>query len=218
MKPFLHARGSVSRWGGKPEDYMAIHDFIDSSKATMPDVRHRALYHHALGCYLVERIFGHTFINSDGREVSTRDVAEHHIIEDMGFLPSVEDWIDGLPLAPWHGGISRMPKDQRPKSFAEVRAETRKRVLDILFEHGHGTYFSQYAEDYLDEILDDIITTVRGEPDVEPEPSPRQLDEKQALRRIKQALLASGIDYQKTDTLLDDIMDIVRGNHPRSVI
>lgn len=113
MKPFLHARGSVSRWGGKPDDYMAIHDFIDSTKVAMPDLRHRALLHNAFGCFLVERIFGHTLTNSDGREVSTRDVAEQHIIEDMGFLPSLEDWMDDLPQQPWHGGLHRLPKDQR---------------------------------------------------------------------------------------------------------
>lgn len=114
MKPFLHTRGSIARWGGKPEDYIAIHDFIDQTKIAMPDMRHRAVLHNAFGCFLVERIFGHTFKNSDGREVSTRDVAEQHIIEDMGFLPSLEDWLDELPQAAWHGGIHRLPKAERP--------------------------------------------------------------------------------------------------------
>lgn len=114
MKPFLHARGSVARWGGRPEDYMALHDFIDQTKIAMPDLRHRAVLHNAFGCYLVERVFGHTFKNSDGREVSTRDVAEQHIIEDMGFLPSLEDWLADLPQAVWHGGIHRLPKAERP--------------------------------------------------------------------------------------------------------
>lgn len=113
MKPFLHARGSIQRWGGKPEDYMPIHDFIDQSKMAMPDLRHRAVLHNAFGCYLVEKVFGHTIINSDKREVSTRDIAEHHIIEDMGFLPSLEDWIDDIPHREWHGGIHRLTKEQR---------------------------------------------------------------------------------------------------------
>lgn len=140
---------------------MDIHDFMDSSKQAMPDLRHRALYHHALGCYLVERIFGHTITNSDGKEVSTRDVAENHIIEDMGFLPSVEDWLDGLPLDAWHGGISRMPKDQRPKSFAEVREETRLRLRRIISSNGCKSASNWYPSN---ELLDEIITTVRGEP------------------------------------------------------
>lgn len=113
MKPFLHARGSVSRWGGNPDDYTPIHDFIDQTKIAMPDLRHRAVLHNAFGCFLVERVFGHTLTNSAGRVVSTRDVAEQHIIEDMGFLPSLEDWMDELPQSTWHGGIHRLSKEQR---------------------------------------------------------------------------------------------------------
>ncbi len=113
MKPFLHARGSVSRWGGQPSDYLHIHDFIDHTKIAMPDLRHRAVLHNAFGCFLVERIFGHTIKNSDGRDVSTRDIAEQHIIEDMGFIPSLEDWLADLPQATWHGGIHRLPKNER---------------------------------------------------------------------------------------------------------
>ena len=136
MKPFLHARGSVARWGGKSEDYLPIHDFIDSSKMAMPDMRHRAALHNAFGCFLVERVFGHTIKNSDGREVSTRDVAENHIIEDLGFLPSLEDFLDELPLSKWHGGIHRLPKDERPPTPAEARADARMRVAQVLFELG----------------------------------------------------------------------------------
>lgn len=132
MKPFRHAKGSVGRWGGKPEDYMAIHDFIDSTKIAMPDLRHRAVLHNAFGCFLVERVFGRTIVNSDGREISTRDIAEEHILEDMGFIPSLEDWLDELPLSTWHGGIHRIPKDQRPPTPAEERAATRDRVRSAI--------------------------------------------------------------------------------------
>lgn len=133
MKPFLHARGSVSRWGGKPEDYMAIHDFIDGSKIAMPDLRHRAQHHHALGCYTVERVFGHTLTNSDGRVVSTRDVAEQHVIEDLGFLPSLEDWLDDLPARTWHGGIHRAAREDR-ETPEMIREKVRERVRAIMRE------------------------------------------------------------------------------------
>lgn len=118
MKPFKHAKGSVARYGGRVEDYLAIHDFIDQTKIAMPDMRHRAVLHNAFGCFLVERVFGHVLVNSDGREVSTRELAEQHIIEDLGFLPSLEDWLDELPMSAWHGGIHRIPKDQRPPTPA----------------------------------------------------------------------------------------------------
>jgi hypothetical protein len=115
VKPWQHARGSIARWGGVASDYMAIHDFIDQTKIAMPDLRHRAVLHNAFGCFLVERVFGHTLTNADGKQVSTRDVAEHHIIEDLGFIPSLEDWLADLPQQPWHGGIHRLPKNQRTR-------------------------------------------------------------------------------------------------------
>lgn len=170
MKPFKHARGSVQRWGGQPSDYMPIHDFLDSSKQCMPDMRHRAMYHHALGCFLVERIFGHTLINSDGREVSTRDVAESHIIEDLGFLPSLEDYFDELPLSKWHGGIHRLPKDERPPTPAEVRQVTRDRVCSAVYQGiRDGSLLSTFDDlgsdeqnQAYDKTIDNIIAAVRG--------------------------------------------------------
>ena len=51
MKPFLHAKIHAKKYGGVPEDYIDIDNFIDSSKATMPDVRHRAILHSAFGCF-----------------------------------------------------------------------------------------------------------------------------------------------------------------------
>ena len=44
-----HALSSARKYGGKPEDYIAIHYWFDSSKAIMCDFRHRALRHHAEG-------------------------------------------------------------------------------------------------------------------------------------------------------------------------
>lgn len=114
MKPWNHAKGSVKRWGGREEDYLPLHDFFDSTKAAMPDVRHRALLHNAFGIFLLEKVFGPTITNSDGRKVPTRDVGEAHVIEDMGFIPSLEDWLADLPLQPWHGGVNRLPKSERP--------------------------------------------------------------------------------------------------------
>ena len=111
MKPHLHSRGSVRRYGGSVEDYQAIHDFIDGSKSQLGDVRHRALLHSTWGIYIVERVFGATLTNSDGKVVSVRDVAEGHVLEDMGTIPSAADWLRSMPLADWMGGIARLPKD-----------------------------------------------------------------------------------------------------------
>jgi hypothetical protein len=110
MKPHIHARNSVRKYGGKPEDYMPIHDAIDSSKSAHASMRHRAVLHSSFGIYLIERIFGATFTNSDGKIVSVRDVAEDHVIEDLGTIPSLEKWLDEMPMQAWMGGPTRKHK------------------------------------------------------------------------------------------------------------
>ena len=104
MKPYLHGRLSVKKFGGKAEDYEDIHDFIDSSKMCVPDMRHRAILHSSFGCFLVERMFGKTRVNSDGKTYSPRDVAEDHIIQDLGFIPTMEQYLNNMTLQPWMGG------------------------------------------------------------------------------------------------------------------
>lgn len=115
MKPFLHGLASANKFGGCPEDYQKIHDFIDSSKAHLADMRHRALLHSSFGIYLCEQVFGVNIKNSAGKLVSVRDVAEEHIIEDLGTIPSVQDWLSNMTLQPWMGG----------------RVKKRKRVVKI---------------------------------------------------------------------------------------
>lgn len=104
MKPYLHAKMTVAKHKGVPEDYMDIHDFIDSSKSTMADMRHRAVLHSAFGIYIVEKVFGTFITNSSGVKVQTRDIAEDHILQDLGRIPSVQDWLSNMPLEQWMGG------------------------------------------------------------------------------------------------------------------
>lgn len=58
--PITHAESSAKRFGGKPEDYLPIHDFLDSSKSVFPDNRHRALTHNSWFIFVVEKVFGHS--------------------------------------------------------------------------------------------------------------------------------------------------------------
>ena len=104
MKPLDHAKSSVRRWGGIVEDYIDIHEWIDSSKAHVPDMRHRAMFHHSFGIYLVQEKFGVILNLSSNRTISVRDVAEQHVIEDMGRIPTVEDYLRGMPIYEWLGG------------------------------------------------------------------------------------------------------------------
>jgi hypothetical protein len=107
VKPAIHAKNSANKYGGSPEDYMPIHDFMDSSKSAHASMRHRAVLHNAFGIYVAERVFGHEITNSDGRVVQVRDIAEDHVIEDMGTIPSLDEWLKEMPLKTWMGGPVR---------------------------------------------------------------------------------------------------------------
>ena len=103
MKPWLHAKSSARRYGGEAADYLDIHDFMDSTKAAVPDVRHREILHTAFRCFLVEKVFGVVRANSAGKEYSPRDVAEDHCIEDMGKIPTMQDFLSEMAIRPWMG-------------------------------------------------------------------------------------------------------------------
>lgn len=98
MKPFIHARNSARKYGGKPEDYQKIHDFFDQTKAHIADMRHRCLLHNSFGIYLCEQVNGINITNSDGVLVSVRDIGEQHVLEDLGTIPSLSDCIKTMPL------------------------------------------------------------------------------------------------------------------------
>jgi hypothetical protein len=120
MKPWEHAKESVKRWGGTREDYMPIHDFLDSSKAHFPDMRHRALLHSSFGIFIAEKVFGTNIklkpftrvengydVTYHEKLVSVRDIAEAHVLQDMGTIPTVQDYLEGMPMYDWLGGKKR---------------------------------------------------------------------------------------------------------------
>lgn len=104
MKPWVHSKSSARKYGGEPEDYIAIHDFFDSTKSVIADVRHRAILHSAFGIFLVEKVFGTTITNSAGKKVSVRDIGEQHVLEDMGHIPSMEKWFKTMQIEDWMMG------------------------------------------------------------------------------------------------------------------
>jgi uncharacterized protein DUF6915 len=104
-KPYIHAQSSAKKFGGTFEDYLEIHEFLDSSKAVIADNRHRALTHNSwFISVVIPRVFGEVFARkSDGVMVSSRDIAELHVLEDYRkrFIPSAHDFISKIPFEPW---------------------------------------------------------------------------------------------------------------------
>lgn len=111
MNSWHHAKSAAKKWGGVPEDYIEIEEFIDSSKKIFGDIRHRAVYHHTEGVWLCQQIFGRVIHvakkNGHGTvEVPVRLIAERHIMEDLGWLPSPADYLKRIVIedADWMSG------------------------------------------------------------------------------------------------------------------
>lgn len=127
MHPYHHALSSVKKFGGKVEDYLPIHHWFDESKRHFADSRHRVLRHHSEGIYACEEKFGVTFINSDGRTLPTRYIGEQHVREDMGFIPSLQDWCACIQTQDW---MHRTPQhtDSETQAQSLVGVTNKKRV------------------------------------------------------------------------------------------
>ncbi len=130
-KPFIHAKSSVKKFGGKESDYLPVHQFLDSSKGAFPDNRHRTLTHNSWFLSVVlERVFGVTITNSDGREVSVREVGEQHCMEDFkGVIPTAQDFLQEMEYQSWmhsegtppsHKKIAERKSTQQPVSIKEI--------------------------------------------------------------------------------------------------
>lgn len=122
----IHSRSSVKRWGGKVEDYLPIHELIDSPKATMNNNSARVLTHNTWFAYtIIPKIFGYNIVNSDGKSVDTVDIAMLHIAEDfkMKFVPTPQDYLKHIEVQPWFNNgvkdIDNPEAEQTAKEFLE---------------------------------------------------------------------------------------------------
>lgn len=100
MSPWFHAVSSAKKFGGEPEDYIELHNWFDETKSLTGDWTHRALRHHAAGVEEAIERFGHYIPLGDGRKVALKPVAEQHVIEDCGFIPTVAHWFKPLSNHP----------------------------------------------------------------------------------------------------------------------
>ena len=118
--PYHHAVSSAKRFGGQPEDYLALHSWFDATKAHLADARHRVLRHHSFGIFVAEQKFGVTLTNSSGNRIPTRAVGEQHVQEDFSFIPSVQQCFKRLPVEAWP---QTNYQDDTPSRHARESAE-----------------------------------------------------------------------------------------------
>lgn len=96
MTPYEHSLLSVRDFKGIPEDYLKIHEFLDSTKLHFSDYKHRAVLHNSFGMGLCEQVFGANIVNSDGYNVSVREVARRHITQDLCKVPTLKESLQSL--------------------------------------------------------------------------------------------------------------------------
>lgn len=99
MKPLDHSVNSVRRYKGKIEDYQDIHEWLDQTKAAHGDMRHRAILHNTMGPFIATDVFGRSIVNSDGQTCDVRQICEDHILEDLGRIPSLSDFLNLIPIS-----------------------------------------------------------------------------------------------------------------------
>lgn len=126
--PLIHSKSSVKRWGGKVEDYLPLHELIDSPKATMNNNSARALTHNTWFAYtIMPKVFGYNITNSDGKSVDVVDIAMLHIAEDfrMKFVPTAQDYLQHIQVQAWfNNGVkvldSQEAKDEVTKLLTKI--------------------------------------------------------------------------------------------------
>ena len=95
--PILHAKSSAKKFGGKWEDYIHLHEWLDETKGWYGHSFHRMFRHHSEGIFEMQQRFGSEFKNSDGKTVYTRYVGELHVREDLnGYVPTAKEWLTAM--------------------------------------------------------------------------------------------------------------------------
>lgn len=145
-KPVFHAQSSAKKFGGKWEDYIDIHNFMDSSKGAIADNRHRALTHNSWFLSVVlEEVFGVARFNSDGDQYSVRDIGEQHVLEDFGmrFIPTAQDYLEEINFKDWmNNGRVGTPSSHRKINETRVVRQVEK---PIVFDGASKTIFGPDA-------------------------------------------------------------------------
>ena len=113
--PYHHAVSSAQLNGGHADDYLAVHSFFDRSKAQLAHWSHRSLYHHEFGVSDAVNHFGETVGNSDGVQVSVKQLGQQHVDEDFNLRRvTARDWLAAL----------RIPANHRFWARARTTAES----------------------------------------------------------------------------------------------
>lgn len=55
---------------------------------------------------------------SSGKKVPVRTVGEQHVTDDLGWIPSVKDWLQHIEMQPWMGRTPFRPQTDAARAEA----------------------------------------------------------------------------------------------------
>lgn len=154
MKPYEHAEASAKVFGGEYKDYIEIHKWFDQFRFAVKDPNHRMFLHHTGGVLICEQVFGDYIANSDGKNVAVRDIAEHHIVVDVGEMRTPQEWLDNIGAPDWTKPIKSKIEKQVEKAEAMDAAKNFKL---------HNTDEKDDVEDISESLLDQLDQDVEKE-------------------------------------------------------
>lgn len=96
-----HCVSSANAFGGTPEDYEEVHAWFDRGRTSTNAILHRMLAHHTQGIADAVAHFGNTITISTGRKVPVSLLGEQHCREDLGFVPTLDHYIELLTVPRW---------------------------------------------------------------------------------------------------------------------
>jgi hypothetical protein len=110
---------SAARFGGKWQDYLAVHEFLDSTKSCCADPRHRMILHSVdLGSALAKMAFPD--------RGDTDDLVRQHVVEDLGIARNLSEWLGHCRRA----RLPRIHPDALPIDVECIIAEQSARLGD----------------------------------------------------------------------------------------
>ena len=116
------------------EDDLAIHDWLDESKAFPPDLRQRTLRHHSEGIFLCVPTFGSTFANVAGKTVPMCAIGEQQVKHDLSEISTVASWLLQIEVQP-----SMRRTAFRPMQTEAIREALADRTTDqAAMSDGHS--------------------------------------------------------------------------------
>lgn len=110
---------SARRHGGDASSYLPLHRWFLETSEWVEGPGHLLFRHHAFGIFEAESRFG-PVLGPDRGTIPTRVVAERHVQDVVGRIPTAADWLRRIKGDRWM--VRPVPSDVRREAFERLAA------------------------------------------------------------------------------------------------